>query len=52
MASQGSAQYTGPDSIETLTADREKMWQGFTNATVGVIVLVIAVLIGMAVFLL
>ncbi len=52
MASQGTTRYTGPDSIEALTADREKMWNGFTNATVGVIVLVVVVLIGMWAFLL
>jgi hypothetical protein len=46
------ARYTGPESIEALTADREKMWHGFTNATVGVVIFVILLLIGMAVFLL
>ncbi len=52
MASHGTSRYTGPETIEALTADREKMWAGFTSATVGVIIFVIAVLIGMAVFLL
>jgi hypothetical protein len=52
MASHGTAQYTGPETIEALTADREKMWHGFTSATTGVIVVMIVLLIGMAVFLL
>jgi hypothetical protein len=52
MASQGTSRYTGPDSIEALTADREKMWSGFTNATVGLIVFMVILLVGMAVFLL
>lgn len=52
MASQGTARYTGPDTIEALTADREKMWAGFTSATTGVVILMVVVLVGMAVFLL
>ncbi len=52
MASHGTSRYTGPETIEALTADREKMWAGFTSATVGVVIFVIALLIGMAVFLL
>ena len=27
MATHGTVRYTGPDTIEALTADREKMWQ-------------------------
>jgi hypothetical protein len=52
MASHGTARYTGPETIEALTADRQKMWAGFTSATVGVVILVIVILVGMAVFLL
>ncbi len=52
MASQGNVRYTGPDSIESLTADRQRMWASFTSATTGTIILVTVVLVGMAVFLL
>ncbi len=52
MASHGNARYTGPETIEALTEDREKMWSGFTNATTGVVIFMAVLLIGMAVFLL
>ncbi len=52
MADQGTSRYNGPDSIEALTADREKMWAGFTNATVGVVIFMVVLLVGMAYFLL
>ena len=52
MASHGSSRYTGPETIEALTADREKMWTGFTSATTGAVVLVVVILVGLAVFLL
>ena len=52
MASHGTARYTGPETIEALTADREKMWHGFTNATTGAIIFLVVLLVGMAVFLL
>jgi hypothetical protein len=52
MADHGTARYTGPETIDALTADRERMWHGFTNATTGVIIFTIIVLVGMAVFLL
>ena len=52
MSSHDTVRFAGPDSIEALTADREKMWAGFTAATTGTIILVVVVLVGMAVFLL
>jgi hypothetical protein len=52
MASHATAHYTGPETIEDLTADREKMWHGFTSATVGVVIFLVILLVGMAVFLL
>jgi hypothetical protein len=52
MATHGTTRYTGPDSIEALTADREKMWHGFTNATTGLVIFMVILLVGMAVFLL
>jgi hypothetical protein len=52
MASHGNARFTGPDTIEALTEDREKMWAGFTSATTGAVIVMIVVLIGMAFFLL
>lgn len=52
MASHGTARYTGPETIDALVADRERMWHGFTNATTGAIVFMVVLLVGMAVFLL
>lgn len=52
MASHGTTRYTGPETIEALTADRERMWHGFTSATTGAIILMVVLLVGMAVFLL
>jgi hypothetical protein len=52
MASHGPARYTRPESIEALTADRERMWHGFTSATTGAVVFMVILLVGMAVFLL
>jgi hypothetical protein len=52
MASHGTTRFTGPETIEALTADREKMWAGFTTATTGTIIFMVILLVGMAVFLL
>jgi hypothetical protein len=52
MASHGTTRFTGPETIEALTADRQKMWAGFTSATTGTIIFMIVLLVGMAVFLL
>lgn len=52
MPSHGTASYTEPETMEGLIADRERMWHGFTNATIGVVVFMVVLLVGMAVFLL
>jgi hypothetical protein len=52
MSSHASARPTEPETMEGLIADRQKMWHGFTNATIGVVVFMAILLIGMAVFLL
>jgi hypothetical protein len=52
MASHGTTRFTGPETIEALTADRQKMWAGFTTATTGTIIFMVILLVGMAVFLL
>jgi len=52
MADHAATHYTGPETIEDLAADRARMWHGFTNATTGVVIFVVLVLVGMAVFLL
>ncbi len=52
MATNVTTRSTAPYTIENLTADREKMWSGFTNATTGVVIFLVFLLIGMAVFLL
>ena len=52
MASHGTARYTGPETIEALTEDREKMWHTFTGVTTGSVIFMIVLLVGMAFFLL
>ncbi len=52
MASHGTTQYNGPETIEALTADREKMWANFTSATTGTVIFMIILLVAMAFFLL
>jgi len=52
MASHGTSRFTGPETMEALTADREKMWAGFTSATTGTVIFMIVLLVGMAFFLL
>jgi hypothetical protein len=52
MAAHAPARYTGPETIEALTEDRERMWHSFTSATTGGIIFMIILLIGMAFFLL
>lgn len=42
---------TGPTTPEAFIADRQKFWTRFTHAIVGAVVAVVALLIGMAVFL-
>ena len=51
MADHAPARYTGPQTIEALTADREKMWAGFTSATTGTVIFMIVLLVAMAAFL-
>jgi hypothetical protein len=45
-------QFTGPTTPEAFLADRQRMWSGFTGATLAGIIFVVLLLIGMAVFLL
>lgn len=52
MADHETARYAGPENMEDLIADRQKMWAGFTSATTGAVIFMIVLLIGMAVFLL
>ena len=47
-----SSVFTGPDTQEAFLADRERFLHGFTRFTIGVVILVVLVLVGMAVFLL
>ena len=51
MAERGIARYDGPETIEALTEDRQRMWSGFTSAIVFAVVLVVVLLIGMGFFL-
>jgi hypothetical protein len=43
---------TASDGLDALTQDRMKMWTGFTNATLGVVIGLAILLILMAFFLL
>lgn len=52
MSSHTTARHTGPDTLEALTADREKMWAGFTSATAAAVIFMVVLLVGMAIFLL
>jgi hypothetical protein len=47
-----SSTFQGPDSVDALLADRQRFWNGFTNATLGGLIFMIVLLVGMAVFLL
>jgi hypothetical protein len=46
-----STSFHGPETPEQFLADRQRMWDGFTGATVGSIIFMIVLLVGMAVFL-
>lgn len=52
MAEHTTTTFTGPETVEALTNDRMRMWNGFTNATTGAVILVVLLLVGMAIFLL
>jgi hypothetical protein len=51
MSDHSSAHFSGPESLEALTADRQKMWDGFTSATTGLVIFMVVLLVLMAVFL-
>ena len=44
--------FDGPDTPEAFLADRQRMWGGFTNATLYATIAMIALLAGMGLFLL
>ena len=47
-----SSVFTGPATQEAFLADRERFLNGFTRFTLGVVVFLVLLLVGMAVFLL
>jgi len=47
-----SAIFTGPETQEAFLADRERFLHGFTRFTLGTVIFLIILLVGMAVFLL
>ncbi len=47
-----SSVYTGPQTQEAFLADRERFLHGFTRFTLGVVIFLVVLLVGMAVFLL
>ena len=51
MAEQ-STRFHGPETQEAFLADRMKFWGGFTKSTVGTVVFLVLLLVGMGVFLL
>ncbi len=52
MSDHSSPRFSGTESLEALTADREKMWAGFTSAATGLVIFIAVLLILMAYFLL
>lgn len=51
MADHGSSIYTGPETPEEFLEDRQRMWNGFTGATVASIIISAVTLILMGIFL-
>jgi hypothetical protein len=47
-----STVFHGPETQEAFLADRQRFLNGFTRFTIGAVVVVVFVLVGMAVFLL
>jgi len=47
-----SSVFTGPETQEAFLADREKFLHGFTRFTLGVVIFLVLLLVGMAVLLL
>ena len=43
--------FHGPETPEAFLADRQRFWNGFTNANVGGVIFMAVLLIAMAVFL-
>jgi hypothetical protein len=52
MANHVATRFSGPQTEDALTAEREKMWAGFAKATTATVIFVVLLLIAMAVFLL
>ena len=40
------------ETPEAFLADRQRFWSGFTHFTLGMVILIVLILVGMAVFLL
>ena len=51
MASHGSNTFTGPETIDELVADRQRLWGSFTSATTGGVIFMVVLLTLMAIFL-
>jgi len=47
-----SSVFTGPETQEAFLADRARFLHGFTRFTLGVVIFLVLLLVGMAVFLL
>jgi len=43
---------TQAETPEAFLADRQRFWNGFTHFTLGTVICIVALLVGMAVFLL
>jgi hypothetical protein len=52
MATYTPDRYTGPETIEDLTEDRRKIYNGFTGAATGGVIFMVVLLVAMAFFLL
>jgi len=51
MADHSSSSFSGPETPEAFLADRQRFWQGFTSATLGAIIFMVLLLVGMGIFL-
>ncbi len=52
MAEHQSTVFRGPDTPEAFLADRQRFWESWTHFTLGSVIFLVLLLIGMAVFLL
>ncbi len=52
MAEHQTTVFRGPETPEAFLADRQRFWHAWTSFTLGSVIFLVLLLIGMAVFLL